>query len=233
MYPIIRNLVWKVPFIQSSSFHLPETWPSEVPSFGTIATQASMLGIESLRRSATNETMVAVGGNIFASSILLPQDEQLKRSLELLFPMSNFAAWASRVYDAVILSVVGLKDPQKERMPESTGITRLNEYLQKKGRLTSLSWQESWAGPANSKKWTMTCKIPDFLEKRHLEAITFTGKKGCGASDRLCAHYSATGCLTALCASRFLMGQATSVFSFAFPKIQIMNPTNPVQWYFI
>ncbi|KAF8167453.1 hypothetical protein B0H34DRAFT_17873 [Crassisporium funariophilum] len=39
-----------------------------------------------------------------------------------------------------------------------TGTSGLNTYLHNQGRLASLSWQESWAGPSNARKWTVICK---------------------------------------------------------------------------
>ncbi|EIW87107.1 hypothetical protein CONPUDRAFT_149147 [Coniophora puteana RWD-64-598 SS2] len=39
------------------------------------------------------------------------------------------------------------------------GTDALNEYLQRKGRLHSLSWQVRTTGPTHSPTWTCTCKI--------------------------------------------------------------------------
>lgn len=35
----------------------------------------------------------------------------------------------------------------------------LNQYLQKTGRLSSLSWEESATGPAHAREWECICKI--------------------------------------------------------------------------
>lgn len=40
-----------------------------------------------------------------------------------------------------------------------TGTNRLNSYLQERGRVSSLSWVESWAGPPHAKTFTCICKI--------------------------------------------------------------------------
>ncbi|KII94023.1 hypothetical protein PLICRDRAFT_171711 [Plicaturopsis crispa FD-325 SS-3] len=36
---------------------------------------------------------------------------------------------------------------------------QLNNYLQSRGELTLLSWQESNSGPAHAVTWTCVCKI--------------------------------------------------------------------------
>ncbi|KAK7465325.1 hypothetical protein VKT23_005304 [Stygiomarasmius scandens] len=41
----------------------------------------------------------------------------------------------------------------------SLGTATLNNYLQAKGRLHSLSWLEANSGPRHSPTWTMTAKI--------------------------------------------------------------------------
>jgi len=44
-------------------------------------------------------------------------------------------------------------------MSALTGTNRLNSYLQEQDRMSSLSWVESWAGPAHAKTFTCICKI--------------------------------------------------------------------------
>ncbi|KAJ3550918.1 hypothetical protein NMY22_g146 [Coprinellus aureogranulatus] len=39
------------------------------------------------------------------------------------------------------------------------GTSMLNQYLQKVGRGSSLSWEESQSGPAHAREWECVCKI--------------------------------------------------------------------------
>ncbi|KAJ7922853.1 hypothetical protein B0H13DRAFT_1603321, partial [Mycena leptocephala] len=39
------------------------------------------------------------------------------------------------------------------------GTVALNNYLQSKGRLAALSWQDSTSGPKSAPTWTSICKI--------------------------------------------------------------------------
>ncbi|SJL06416.1 uncharacterized protein ARMOST_09753 [Armillaria ostoyae] len=44
-------------------------------------------------------------------------------------------------------------------MPSNRGTVELNNYLQSKGMLASLSWIESISGPRYGPTWTCICKI--------------------------------------------------------------------------
>ncbi|TEB38690.1 hypothetical protein FA13DRAFT_1784998 [Coprinellus micaceus] len=39
------------------------------------------------------------------------------------------------------------------------GTSLLNQHLQKIGRVSSLSWEESASGPAHARQWECICKI--------------------------------------------------------------------------
>ncbi|KAH9997798.1 hypothetical protein BJV74DRAFT_768211 [Russula compacta] len=41
----------------------------------------------------------------------------------------------------------------------ATGTIALNNYLQAKGKLASLSWYDTSSGPAHEPEWTSDCKI--------------------------------------------------------------------------
>lgn len=44
-------------------------------------------------------------------------------------------------------------------MTPATGTIALNNYLQVKGKLASLSWYDTSSGPAHEPEWTSDCKI--------------------------------------------------------------------------
>ncbi|KAI8981195.1 hypothetical protein BD414DRAFT_579272 [Trametes punicea] len=44
-------------------------------------------------------------------------------------------------------------------MSSTDGTVALNNYLQQKGRLTSLSWEDKQTGPRHAAQWTSLCKI--------------------------------------------------------------------------
>ncbi|KAI0304619.1 hypothetical protein BC826DRAFT_1100432 [Russula brevipes] len=46
-----------------------------------------------------------------------------------------------------------------DNMTPATGTIALNNYLQKKGKLSSLSWYDASSGPAHEPEWTSDCKI--------------------------------------------------------------------------
>jgi len=45
------------------------------------------------------------------------------------------------------------------KMAGDTGTSRLNNYLQGKGRLSSLTWEEVQEESDDSRTWTCTCKV--------------------------------------------------------------------------
>ncbi|KAH9982749.1 hypothetical protein BGW80DRAFT_1453574 [Lactifluus volemus] len=44
-------------------------------------------------------------------------------------------------------------------MSPPTGSIALNNFLQSKGKLSSLSWVDTSSGPAHEPEWTSVCKI--------------------------------------------------------------------------
>ncbi|KAJ7790781.1 hypothetical protein B0H14DRAFT_2535342 [Mycena olivaceomarginata] len=44
-------------------------------------------------------------------------------------------------------------------MPNDDGTVALNNYLQSKGQLAALSWQDSTSGPKSAPTWTCICKL--------------------------------------------------------------------------
>ncbi|KAJ7897330.1 hypothetical protein B0H14DRAFT_401069 [Mycena olivaceomarginata] len=44
-------------------------------------------------------------------------------------------------------------------MPNDDGSAALNNYLQLKGQLAALSWQDSTSGPKSAPTWTCICKL--------------------------------------------------------------------------
>ncbi|KAI5115263.1 hypothetical protein M0805_003247 [Coniferiporia weirii] len=52
-----------------------------------------------------------------------------------------------------------LPHPNNIARGTTRGTVELNNYLQKKGRATALSWEESTEGPEHAPVWICTCKI--------------------------------------------------------------------------
>ncbi|KAF8208422.1 hypothetical protein K438DRAFT_1573727, partial [Mycena galopus ATCC 62051] len=52
----------------------------------------------------------------------------------------------------------------------------LNNYLQSKGQLAALSWEESTSGPKSAPTWTCICKISGQVRGRGTGSLKRTAK---------------------------------------------------------
>ncbi|KAF8201071.1 hypothetical protein K438DRAFT_1821320 [Mycena galopus ATCC 62051] len=61
-------------------------------------------------------------------------------------------------------------------MPNDNGTVALNNYLQSKGQLAAMSWEESTSGPSGAPTWTCICKISGEVRGRGTGSLKRTAR---------------------------------------------------------